>query len=67
MGQTGKLRIILEIERGSEPIAGTLTARDGEGREFCGWTALATTIEWALDPPSIRARPGREPERQPQP
>jgi hypothetical protein len=44
----GRLRLSLEIEPGSEPVAGCLD--DGETqRSFVGWSALARVIELALD------------------
>jgi hypothetical protein len=42
------IRLTLEIERGAEPITGRLTGPRGRQREFCGWTALATTIDSAI-------------------
>jgi len=42
------LRLTLEIERGAEPVTGRLTGPHGQQREFCGWTALATTIDSAI-------------------
>jgi hypothetical protein len=43
------VRLTLEIERGAEPITGRLTGPYGRQREFCGWTALATTIDSAIN------------------
>jgi hypothetical protein len=43
------VRLTLEIERGVEPISGRLNGPQGQQREFCGWTALAATIDSALD------------------
>ena len=40
----------MEIERGVEPLSGRLTEpHQGQRREFCGWTVLATTIDTAID------------------
>jgi hypothetical protein len=44
------LRLSLEIEPGVEPITGRLTGPHGQQREFCGWTALASTIDSAINP-----------------
>jgi hypothetical protein len=52
----------LEIERGVEPISGRVTGPHDHQREFCGWTALATTIDSAVhtdDSPSQGAREER--------
>ena len=43
------VRLTLEIERDADPISGHLTGPQGRDREFCGWTALATTIDTALE------------------
>jgi hypothetical protein len=44
-------RIVLEIEEGSEPLAGRLTD-DGGARSFCGWLELATALQAALADPA---------------
>jgi hypothetical protein len=49
MSGADKLRITLEIDRGTEPITGVASASDGQARPFCGWTALATAIEQAIE------------------
>lgn len=58
------LRLTLEIERGAEPITGRLTGPDGQQREFCGWTALASAIDSAIDTNSSPTRPAREEKKQ---
>ena len=39
----------LEIERGSDPIAGSLSAQDGAGLAFAGWLGLASALERMLN------------------
>ena len=43
------VRLTLEITPDDEPISGRITGPRDEQREFCGWTALATTIDTALN------------------
>ena len=59
---TTTIRLSSEIEPGVEPFTGRLTGPHGQGREFCGWTALATTIDSAIDTDSSPTH-GAEPER----
>jgi hypothetical protein len=54
----------LEIERDAEPISGRLTGPCGQEREFFGWTALATTIDTALETASDSYLGAQEGERQ---
>ena len=42
------VRLTLEIEPDDVPISGRVTGPHDQGREFHGWTALATTIDTAL-------------------
>ena len=60
------LRLSLDIEPGVEPITGRLTGPHGQEREFCGWTALATTIDTAINPESSPTH-GAEQESGPSP
>jgi len=40
-----RLRLVLELERGSEPIRGKITGPAGETREYVGWLALTNALE----------------------
>jgi hypothetical protein len=50
-----RVRVVVTIERDSEPIQGTVTDEAGHPRPFCGWLELVTFLEQArtrpLDPP----------------
>ncbi len=50
----------LVIERGSEPISGTLTGPDGHPRGFNGWIELVEAIE-LVRIAQIRAHNGLRP------
>jgi hypothetical protein len=39
------LRLVIEIERSSEPIRGRVTGPDGTAREYLGWLALIDMLE----------------------
>ena len=39
------IRLALEVERGSEPIRGSLEGERGEHRQFEGWMELAAALE----------------------
>ena len=39
------LRLVLELERGSEPIRGKITGPTGRTREYVGWLALTNALE----------------------
>ena len=39
------MRLLLELEPGSEPIKGSLAREHGERREFQGWMELAAALE----------------------
>jgi hypothetical protein len=39
------LRLVLEVNRESEPIRGTVTDPDGHRRECLGWLALIETVD----------------------
>lgn len=39
----------LEIERGSDPIAGSLSAQGDAGLPFSGWLGLASVLERMLN------------------
>ena len=54
------VRLTLEIERGVEPISGRLTGPHDQQREFCGWTALAATIDSAIYTDSSPSKGPRE-------
>ena len=41
-------QITLDLEIGSEPIAGWLSDTDGEAVRFAGWLELAAALERAL-------------------
>jgi hypothetical protein len=41
------IRLVIEPDRGAEPIAGRLTAPDGHDVPFRGWLLLTTLIESA--------------------
>jgi hypothetical protein len=41
----------IELERGSDPIRGTIGPPDGPAVPFTGWLELATALERALDGP----------------
>jgi hypothetical protein len=43
------MRLTLDIEIGAHPIAGVVRSESGAGREFFGWTSLASAIEAALE------------------
>lgn len=49
MGASSRVRVILEVERSTEPIAGVVATDDGVPHSFCGWTALANAIAAVLD------------------
>lgn len=61
------IRLVLELDCGAEPIAGRLTAPDGDATPFRGWLLLATLIESARkDAPGQAGRgasgyPARDP------
>jgi hypothetical protein len=55
-----KVRLTLEIEPGVEPISGRLRGPQDQQLEFCGWTALATTIDSVLGTHSGACRGGEE-------
>jgi hypothetical protein len=57
------VRMTLEIERDADPISGHVTGPQGQEREFCGWTALAATIDTALEMDIDRDPRGQEGER----
>jgi hypothetical protein len=42
---TQRLRLVLELERDSEPIRGTLTGPGGEHRAYVGWLALIEALD----------------------
>lgn len=44
-----RLRLMLELEVGSDPIVGSLQAH-GRRIDFSGWVGLATAIEQAISP-----------------
>ena len=41
----GNARVQLSIELGSDPIRGSVSARDDEPRTFSGWIELVAAIE----------------------
>ncbi len=55
-----QIQIVLEIERGSVPLAGWVKGSQGEARNFIGWTGLAATLSIVLDEAELRASPQRE-------
>ena len=57
------VNLTLEIERDADPISGHVTGPQGREREFCGWTALAATIDTALEMDIDRYPRGQEGER----
>lgn len=44
----GTYRLVLELERGAEPIAGWIQAPDGATWPFVGWVMLVHALEAAL-------------------
>jgi hypothetical protein len=53
------LRLVLELEHGSEPIRGRITAPTGETREYVGWLALANALEELRRSAACAASAGR--------
>ncbi len=43
-----RVRVVLDLDRGSDPVAGTLTADSGAATPFTGWVGLTRAIELAL-------------------
>lgn len=41
----GPLRIVLELDRGGDPIRGQATGDDTSGSSFVGWVELVAAIE----------------------
>ena len=56
MAERERLRLVLELERGSEVPAGRVIVA-GREHAFYGWTALATIIDAALGAALGAARP----------
>ena len=50
MTDPARLRLVLELVRGSDPIEGSLTDPTGVGRPFRGWLGLASALEAVSDP-----------------
>jgi hypothetical protein len=57
-------QVMLELDPGSEPIAGRLLPADGAGSEFVGYLALISAIEairsTGASPPATPAPEARE-------
>jgi hypothetical protein len=47
-----RVRVMLELEVGSEPIVGSLQAH-GKRLEFSGWVGLATALEQAISTAAV--------------
>lgn len=67
MSSGERVRLTLEIERGSDPIVGRVRDLCGRSVEFSGWLGLASALEGALtvergDPSSPPAGPERHPQ-----
>lgn len=48
MATRDPIRVILEVEAATDPIAGVAVGADGRPRPFCGWTSLADAVAAAL-------------------
>jgi len=59
MGRPDTIRVVLDVERGGEPISGRVTGPDRGDHEFFGWTALASAIDRIVreDGPPAAERP----------
>jgi hypothetical protein len=55
MPATRRAQLTLELELGSEPVAGVLRDPDNTPRPFVGWIALTRAIELALERVSATA------------
>lgn len=55
MGPDESIVLRLEVDRDADPITGTLTEGEAEGRSFTGWLGLTDAIE------AIRAAHGQPP------
>jgi len=42
------VRVVLDLDRGADPVAGTLTDDSGAATPFTGWVGLTRAIELAL-------------------
>ena len=73
MPDAALVTLVLELERGADPIAGRLTADDGAAWSFTGWLQLTEALEEAKaadSAPTARrsadgrgGRPARSPQR----
>jgi hypothetical protein len=48
MAEAGSLQLALELDLGTEPIAGRLRLPDGSSRGFVGWLELTQALEDAI-------------------
>ena len=44
-----KPELVIELDRGSDPLSGRVRNQDGERRSFVGWLGLAHAIGRALE------------------
>jgi hypothetical protein len=55
-----RILVSIEIERGVEPLTGTMSGADSPKRSFIGWTGLAAALTLILDEAGT-ARTGERP------